>query len=491
MLGAVPDPAATPAHTASEPASATGILPAGFRFGVATAGFQIEGGYNGPGEPANNWVRWERAGRVEPSGLAVDFWNRSEEHLDRAAAMGCDAIRLGVEWARVEPRPGQIDDGALDRYAEILSACRERGMEPLVTLHHFTHPAWLGEDFWLSGESPDRYASWVETATARLGPLCSTWVTLNEINALAVGSYLLGLFPPGRTLAFVDMAVALDHLAAAHVKGYDVIHRIQPHATVTTNNVSLSPYELDRMVIDVLTARSQGASRGDVGRWISARRSEWYGAIAPPGGLERVLRRITASQWECPQSLPCALDAVWASPHESTLDVVGIDYYAPVASQFARLPGRRTAGGRTWQPGNDLWDDRVDPAGLVEYARANVAPGRGVWIVENGLCNRVRRGRSFPRLDGWDRGRYLRAMLGALVDALDAGVPVGAYYHWSLMDNYEWGSYEPRFGIHGIDRERGLRILDTDAMGHDAAGAYRRIIEGLRAGDRSVLVEPS
>ncbi len=196
MLGPVPDPVDAPSPRARPPARANGILPAGFRFGVATAGFQIEGGYNGPGEPANNWVRWERAGRVEPSGLAVDFWNRHEEHLDRAAALGCDALRLGVEWARVEPAPGQIDDGALERYATILEGCRSRGLEPLVTLHHFTHPAWLGEDFWLSGQSPDRYASWVETAVGRLRPWCSTWVTLNEVNALAVGSYLVGLFPP-------------------------------------------------------------------------------------------------------------------------------------------------------------------------------------------------------------------------------------------------------------------------------------------------------
>ena len=133
----------------------------------------------------------------------------------------------------------------------------------------------------------------------------------------------------------------------------------------------------------------------------------------------------------------------------------------------------------------------MDPGGLGEYSRANVVPGLDLWVVEQGLCNRVRRGRSFPRLDGWDRVRALRETLAAVVDALDAGVPIGAYYHWSLMDNYEWGSYEPRFGIYGIDRERGLEILDTDAMGADAAGAYRRLIEGLRAGDRSVLVEQS
>ncbi|MDQ1375017.1 MAG: beta-glucosidase, partial [Actinomycetota bacterium] len=81
-------------------------LPRSFRFGVATAGFQIEGGYNGPGQPANNWAAWEQAGRVEPSGIAVDFWRDWEHHLDRAVAAGCDAFRLSVEWARCEPAEG-------------------------------------------------------------------------------------------------------------------------------------------------------------------------------------------------------------------------------------------------------------------------------------------------------------------------------------------------------------------------------------------------
>ena len=80
--------------------------------------------------------------------------------------------------------------------------------------------------------------------------------------------------------------------------------------------------------------------------------------------------------------------------------------------------------------------------------------------------------------------------VAAVVDAVDAGVPVEGYWHWSLVDNYEWGSYEPRFGIYGVDRDRGGAggtWLETDAMGLDSAGTYRRLIEGLRAGDRSVL----
>ena len=105
---------------------ATFKLPDDFRFGVATAGFQIEGGYNGEGEPANNWADWERSGRVEPSGIALDFWNRAEDHLDLAAAAGCDAFRLSIEWARCEPAEGEVDDDAFDRYAAIRRSSRSR-----------------------------------------------------------------------------------------------------------------------------------------------------------------------------------------------------------------------------------------------------------------------------------------------------------------------------------------------------------------------------
>ena len=146
------------------PATGGGPLPDGFLFGVATAGFQIEGGFNGPGQPANNWLAWEQVGRVTPSGDAVDFWRRPEEALDRAAALGCDSFRLGVEWARVQPGPGVVDAAAVDRYVAIVEACVDRGLTPLVTLHHFTHPAWLGEDLWLRPDAVSRFAAWAASS---------------------------------------------------------------------------------------------------------------------------------------------------------------------------------------------------------------------------------------------------------------------------------------------------------------------------------------
>jgi beta-glucosidase len=463
------------------------LLPEGFRFGVATAGFQIEGGYNGPGEPANNWGRWERDGRVEPSGIALDFWNRYEEHLDRAAAAGCDAFRLSIEWARCEPAEGTVDDTAFDRYRAILAACGRRGMEPLVTLHHFTHPAWLGEDFWQRRDSPERFAAWVATAVTRLGDACSAWVTINEINVLALMSWLVGAMPPGRRFDVASTVRGLDHLLAGHVLAYDAIHARQPAAVVATNSYSMSIYELDRLLLDVLLARSHGVARADLRPWLEERRATYHASVPTPSLLERFLRRRAAQSIYLEMALPRAVAAVYDSPSRRTLDVTQIDYYDPSAAHHVRFPGHRTAGGRNGEPSRLLWDDPVLPDDLVRYARLNAEDGLPVWIVENGLCNRVRRGRAFPRLDGWDRVRYLQANLRATVRAIDDGVPVGAYFHWTLADNYEWGSYEPRFGLFGVDRERGVRWSDTDSFGGDAAGTYRRIIDGLRAGDRSVV----
>jgi beta-glucosidase/6-phospho-beta-glucosidase/beta-galactosidase len=477
--------------------SGSSLLPDGFRFGVATAGFQVEGGFNGPGEPANNWAAWEAEGRVEPSGIALDFWSRYEEHLDRVAAMGCDSFRMSVEWARVEPEEGKVDAEALARYLAILQACRARGIEPLVTLHHFTHPAWLGPDLWLRPDSPERFRHWAGVAVEALAPACSNWVTINELNVLALESYLIGTFPPGRLGDLRSAERALDNLLTAHIAAYGEVHRIQPSACVSTNNYTLSLYELDRLPADLLAAPGAGVTRDDLAAWLASRRESYYAALPEPSGgpgtrtFERVMRsfagRVGARRPGLDAAFPRAAAALYASGHERVLDVVQVDYYDPFAAHHIRLPGHKSAGGRTWLPGRMLWDDLPCPGDMRAFLETSRQVGLELWVVENGMGSRVRRGRAWPRLDRYDRPRYLREHLGEIVRMVEAGLPLTGYWHWTLADNYEWGSYEPRFGIFGVDRERGVRWLDTDSLGHDTAGAYRRLIEGLRAGDASVL----
>jgi beta-glucosidase/6-phospho-beta-glucosidase/beta-galactosidase len=464
-------------------------LPAGFRFGVATAGFQVEGGYNGPGEPANNWSWWEAEGKVDPSGIALDFWNQFDRHLDRAVAAGCDGFRMSIEWARCQPRDGEVDEVAMDRYCAILDAIHDRGMQPLVSLHHFTHPAWLGVDFWLRPEAPERFAQWVALAADRFSGRCGHWVTLNEPNVWSVQSYLTGAFPPGHLLNVGETVRSLDALLTAHVKAYEIIHARQSQAVVATNTFALSIYELDRMLVDILLARSRGVKRADLGAWLAERKAQFVSSLGPisAGLAERALRRWAARAVPLDRAFPRTVDAVYDSPCERTLDVSQVDFYDPIAGHHVQLPGTRTAGGRVWEPARPLWDDPPSPSLFRQWLASTAELGLEVWVVENGLCNRVRRGVAYPRADGWDRPRYLKAHLAQLVDTVDSGLPVTGYYHWTLADNYEWGSYEPRFGLYGVDRERGIRWSDHDSMGGDAVATYRRLIDGLRAGDRSVV----
>jgi beta-glucosidase/6-phospho-beta-glucosidase/beta-galactosidase len=475
----------------SEPALGQRRLPRELKFGVATAGFQIEGGYNGPGEPANNWSRWEAEGRVEPSGIALDFWNRYEDHLDRVAALGCDSFRMSIEWARIEPDEGRIDQPAVQRYRQILQACRDRGLDPLVTLLHFTNPAWMGEELWLRPDSPERFAGWAARAIDNFGDMCTNWVTINEINILALETYVTGTFPPARRGDLRSFLRATDNLLAAHVAAYERIHREQPGATVATNNYSFSAYELDRLGIDLLLSRMHSVERSELTQWLEARRDAFLAHIpAAEGSLtafaERSIRRRLARWVPLDRALPRTASAVQSSDSQRLLDVVQIDFYDPVVAHHLRAPGHRTAGGRNWGPARMLWDDPPSPANLAAYCAASQEDGLDLWVVENGLCNRLRRGRSYRRLDGWSRTEYLRRNLGALAGAASVGVPITGYWHWTLADNYEWGSYEPRFGIFGVDRERGLRWSDKDSMGEDAAGTYRDLVSTMRPrGDAS------
>ena len=135
-------------------------FPPGFTWGVATSAFQCEGAAT---SPHSSWTRWEELGNVRAgnrSGVACDWWANAERDFDIARDLGLKALRMSIEWSRIEPRPGRWDDGALERYGEMAAALRERGIEPMITLHHFTNPIWFEiSGGFLREDSPDLFSA--------------------------------------------------------------------------------------------------------------------------------------------------------------------------------------------------------------------------------------------------------------------------------------------------------------------------------------------
>jgi beta-glucosidase len=481
-------------------------LPPDFALGFATAGAQNEGGFNGPGQPRNNWWDWEARGRhAVPSGIATESWTRYEEDFDAVAALGANAYNLSVEWARVQPSaecdPAEeppFDAAAIDGYARMLAAARERGVEPWVCLHHFTHPRWLGLDFWLRPDSPHRFAAYVSEIVPALNKRLLArghepvriWITSTEINVLALQTYMAGYFPGAPRPLHVRLratARALDHLLAAHVRAYDAIHDVYeaerwPAPQVSQNGFLFAIYELDRGLTDLLLARERGIGREEIPAYAAARKAQWVAALDRAFGPERdplerfmgLLARLVA-----PPRLHAALDALYASPRPRKLDALATDIYHVWLKERLHLPGALSVGGRDWSLTRKLWEDPPLPDAFGELCRlAAEGTELPVWVLENGICNRVIDGIAYPRRDGWDRVRYLTEHFAALARAVAAGVPVTAYLHWTLYDNWEWGSFEPRFGLYATERPSGRR-LPHDALGHDAGGAYATMVSAL------------
>ncbi|GAC69447.1 putative beta-glucosidase [Gordonia soli NBRC 108243] len=217
-------PVVPQARTAPAPSPAP--LPADFSWGVASSGFQSEGS-----SPDSNWTRYIRAGRThEPIGTSVDFRHRYADDIRLAARLGTRVYRVGVEWARLEPRPGVVDPTAMRYYDAVVDEIRAQGMRPMITIDHWVYPGWVADrGGWADARTPGwwlRNARRVVDHFADRDPL---WVTINEPTAYVMQELRMGGIAPARVPAM------LDGLVAVHRAIYDHIHRRQPNAMVTSN----------------------------------------------------------------------------------------------------------------------------------------------------------------------------------------------------------------------------------------------------------------
>lgn len=492
-----------------------------FLWGVATSAYQAEGGYNGPGQPQTNWAAAEARGDVAPTGDAADFWHRYEEDFSRCHELGLNAFRMGIEWSRVQPvrartggstaPPPAFDFEALDHYVAMFAAARRQGLEPVVTLHHFVHPAWLGPDPWLDDDTPGQFATFVREAVAyvcaRLDAPLHWFITINEPNMLVLNTYFGHQFPARARGGFATMTRAYNHLLSAHVLAYNALHDLYtergwPAPSVTFNNYCSDLYWSDKLLLDLVCARERGIARHRLGDYICDQAKAFELAFARAriplhrdlayyfGALiKRLSNWIGYRSFNATEFAPF-LDTLFAAARPRCLDYIGLDYYDPFAAHAFRWPvfwdhEFRNRSFRSWvlaTISSKWWDWRVLPRGLHFFARHYAEDfGRPVLIAENGMAIRRKlKASTTRRRDQMTRSQFLRLHVHEVVKIVKDRVPLAGYLYWSLFDNYEWGTYTPRFGLYSIDFSSGTHRRIEDPSGDRPSETYAALIREAR-----------
>jgi beta-glucosidase len=379
-------------------------FPDGFLWGSGTSAHQVEGGNRN-----NDWWAFEQQRTIanrEVSGDAADHYHRYPRDFALAAELKQNAHKLSVEWSRIEPEPGVYDEAALAHYVEVVKTMRASGLAPFVTLHHFTSPLWLGAaGWWEHPGTAERFGAFARVVAERLAPHVEAWITVNEPMAVAVFGYQVGRWPPGRR-SFLAALRVTRNLMRAHQCAYDAVKSVDPDAPVgvavnaTAVELSSVPAFWERLLVTPFD-------------WVS---NWWY--------LDRVREK---------------------------LDFIGLQYYSRATLRTLAF-GDPTAGpGGPDLPVSDMgW--AIYPQGLRRHVHTTWRRyGLPIYVTENGLADR----------EDVYRKSFIHDHLQALHAAMEDGADVRGYFHWSLIDNFEWrDGFDPRFGLVAIDyatQERRVR----------------------------------
>ncbi|MEI8344063.1 MAG: glycoside hydrolase family 1 protein [Candidatus Moraniibacteriota bacterium] len=401
------------------------FFPLGFLWGSATSAHQVEGGTN------NQWTQWEKdnAQRLaeeaktkwQPwqqqqfpemfekenyiSGQACDHYNRFEQDFDIAKNLGHNAHRFSIEWSRIEPEEGKFDEKEIEHYRKVLLALRERGVEPFVTLWHWTNPLWLEKK---GGASSKEFAESFEKYAKRMawefGGLVKFWVTINEPMSVIPSCYLTGAWPPQKTNPFLALKT-YKTLSNAHMLAYDAIHDVSSIAEVGFANI-VAYFEpdnansfLDRLVVKI---------------------AEYF-------GNKKFLKMTKGKN-----------------------DFLALQYYFHHKLSFFK--GRTNENKSV----NDLnWE--IYQEGLYHLLKWLKEYNLPIYITENGLADARDEKRKELIKDG----------LTWVHKAISEGVDVRGYFYWSLLDNFEWDKgFWPRFGLVEVDFKTQERKIRSSAFGY-------------------------
>ncbi len=385
-------------------------FPKGFLWGVSTSAYQIEGGID------NDWSWWEkleiRSKKLELEnknsndficGQACDSYNRYEEDLDLVKQLNCGAYRIGLEWSRIEPKEGRFNQAEIEHYRQVLLAFRNRGIKSVVTLWHWTNPVWFSElGGWSNKKSVEFFSRYVELAARELGELVDYWVTINEPMVYLSNSYVRGKWPPQKR-SLRQARRVYNNLVKAHRGAYAVIHKRQARAKVG---------------LTMLTNYFEPARGWCPAEWFMAKLANYF-------WNDRLIKKL-----------------------KNKYDFLGLDYYF-----HDRIIWRPPFVKNLNKAVSDVgWE--IFPWGIYHVLKNYGKFKKPLYIMENGLADA-----SDSR-----RKKFIIEHLKNLHQAIEAGVKVRGYFHWSLLDNFEWSEgFGPKFGLYSVDRRTLARTARPSA----------------------------
>jgi beta-glucosidase len=445
-------------------ASRVRSFPAGFTWGVGTSAYQVEGGVDEGGRGESIWDRFSHTpGKVangDSGDVTSDHFHRWAEDVAIMADLGIRAYRFSIAWPRIQPAGrGTPNPAGVAFYDRLIDALLARGIEPCPTLYHWDLPQALeDEGGWLERATADRFAEYASVCFAAFGDRVRTWFTINEPWVAATLGYRLGLHAPG----FSDLGAAVrasHHLLLGHgaaVRAFRASGRPGRIGIV----LSLSPtYPASDREADRAAA---AGSDGYTNRWFL----DPVLAASYPGDMLDLFGRLCGPLDFIQADDPGAIGA--------RSDFLGVNYYT------RRVVAAGTAdGGLPWTvlpPSTDVprtdtgWE--ITPRALTDLLIrvGSEHPDLPILITENGavFLDAPDPGGRTP-----DTGRisFIRGHLAAIHDAIEAGVRVDGYFHWSLLDNFEWAEgFRSRFGRVHVDYPTRRRLLKDSGL------AYARII---------------
>ncbi len=397
-------------------------FPNNFLWGTSTSAYQVEGNNK------NDWSQWEsslsrlRELMKEKSnsndficGAACDSYHRYEEDFDLAKKLNNNAIRFGLEWSRIEPKKDTWDVKEINHYRDVMEAAKKRGLKTVVTLWHWTNPLWLAkEGGWINDNVVKYFSRYTELVIKELGSYVDYWVTLNEPTVHVWNGYIAGKFPPNRRSPFTALKV-MNNLIRAHIKSYQVIHDHFPQAQTS---------------IAKLTNYFEPAHKWCPAEQYLAKAFNYFANT-------KLLNKV-----------------------KNHLDFIGLDYYF-----YDRMvwypPFKKNRNERVSDMGWEIY-----PEGIYYVLKYLNHFHKPILILENGIAD----------AEDKHRADFIKQHLYCVHKAITEGIDVRGYFHWSLLDNFEWAEgYSPKFGLYAVDRRTFERTARPSAKVYSDICANNRI----------------